>query len=216
MGLTAKEVDTLRNDKLGPRVAEAFKKRHFDAWYCSNREDALKQLYSLIPADHVVAWGGSLTMEALGIQQTAGEKYTVIDRDKAASSEERAALMRKALTCDTFIMSANAISEDGQLVNVDGNGNRVAAMIYGPKQVIVVAGMNKIAKTLEDAVQRARTIASPKNQQRFPNRKSPCAVSGSCGNCVSPDCICTYIVTTRVSTPAGRIKVILINEELGL
>jgi hypothetical protein len=89
-------------------------------------------------------------------------------------------------------------------------------MIYGPTQVIVVAGMNKVSKTLEDAVQRARTIASPKNQQRFPGRKTPCAISGSCGNCVSPDCICTYIVMTRTSTPTGRIKVILINEELGL
>jgi hypothetical protein len=216
MGLTVKEVETLRNDKLGPRVAEAFKKRHFDAWYFSNREGALEQLYSLIPADHVVSWGGSLTMEALGIQKTAGGKYAVIDRDKAKTLEERNELMRKALTCDTFIMGANAVSEDGQLVNIDWGGNRVAAMLYGPRQVIVVAGMNKVSNTLEDAIQRARTIAAPKNQQRFPGRKSPCAIGGSCGNCVSPDCICTYIVTTRVSTPAGRIKVILINEDLGL
>jgi hypothetical protein len=216
MGLTVQEVETLRNDKLGPRVVESFKKRHFDAWYFSNREDALRQLYSLIPADHVVSWGGSLTMEALDIQKTASERYTVIDRDKAQTPEERAALMRKALTCDTFIMGANAISEDGQLVNIDWGGNRVAAMIYGPKQVIVVAGMNKVCKTLEDAVLRARTVASPKNQQRFPERQTPCSTGGACGNCISPDCICTYIVMTRVSTPAGRIKVILLNEALGL
>ncbi|MDR1429719.1 MAG: lactate utilization protein, partial [Spirochaetaceae bacterium] len=95
-------------------------------------------------------------------------------------------------------------------------GNRVAALIYGPRQVIVVAGMNKVVKTLDDAIRRTRTVASPKNQQRFPSHKTPCTVNGSCGDCVSPDCICSYLTITRMSNPAGRIKVILINEELGL
>jgi hypothetical protein len=214
--MTVKEAATLRNDKLGPKLAGAFIKRHFEAWYFSNREDAVAQLFSLIPASHTVSWGGSLTMEALGIQKTAGERFTVIDRDKATSPEERAELMRRALCCDTFISGVNAISEDGQMVHVDGNGNRVAALIYGPKQVIVIAGMNKVVKTLEDAYQRARTIASPLNQQRFPGRTTPCAVNGACGNCTAPGCICTYVVTTRQSFPANRIKVILVNEDLGL
>ncbi|MDR2478166.1 MAG: lactate utilization protein, partial [Treponema sp.] len=202
MGLTAKEVESTRNDKLGPKVAEALKKRRFDAWYFSSREDAVNHLFSLIPADHVVSWGGSLTMEELGIQKMAREKCKVLDRDTGKTPEERNELMRKALTCDTYITGVNAVSEDGQLVNIDGYGNRVAAMIYGPRQVIVIAGMNKVAKTLEDALVRARTIAAPLNQQRFPGRNSPCALNGACSNCTSTDCICTYIVTTRISNPA--------------
>jgi L-lactate utilization protein LutB len=216
MGTTANEIKAIWNNKLGPKVVEFLKKRRFEAWYFSNREDALKQLYSLIPKEHVVAWGGSLTMEALEIQKTASKRYTVINRDAAKSPEERVSCMRSALTCDTFIMGANAISEDGQIVNIDGGGNRVAALIYGPKQVIVAAGMNKVVKTLDDAVTRTRTVASPKNQQRFPDHKTPCTVNGSCGDCISPDCICAQMVITRFCNPPGRIKVILINEDLGL
>ena len=216
MGLTAREVETLRNDKLGSHLAEILKKRHFDAWYFSNREDAIKHLESLIPKDHVVSWGGSLTMEALGIQQMIRDKFQVIDRDAARDPAERMELMRKALTCDTFITGVNAISESGELVQVDCFGNRVAATLFGPKQVIVIAGMNKIVKTLKDAYQRARTVASPKNIQRLNNRKPPCLTTGACADCTSPDCMCSYVVTTRVSTPAGRIKILLINENLGL
>ena len=216
MALTVQDIEARRNDKLGPRVAEAFQRRHFDAWYFSNREEALKHLESIIPQDHVVSWGGSLTMEALGIQKLMHEKRTVIDRDSAKSPEERNELMRKALTCDTFICSANAISETGEIVQVDGGGNRVAAMIFGPKQVIIIAGMNKVVKTLEDAYTRARTVASPLNTQRFDGRETPCAKNGTCGDCHLQDSICTYIVAVRKSNPPKRIKVILINESLGL
>jgi hypothetical protein len=124
--------------------------------------------------------------------------------------------MRKILLCDTFLCSSNAISEDGQLVNIDGNGNRVAAMIFGPRQVILVAGMNKVAKTLEDAYTRARTVAAPLATQRFPQRKLPCLETGSCANCTAPDSACTFIVATRLCNPAGRIKVILVGKDLGL
>ncbi|QQO09666.1 lactate utilization protein [Breznakiella homolactica] len=206
----------LRNDKLGPRIADALKKRHFEAWYCADPADALKQVFDLIPQSDTVSWGGSVTAETLGIQKTLRERgYTVIDRDTAQSKEERTELMRQALLCDTFITSSNAVTEDGQLVNVDGNGNRVAAMCFGPRSVIVVAGMNKVVKTLEDAVQRARTIAGPINMQRFPALSAPCSVNGACANCSSLDSICSYIVTTRLCKPAGRIKVILIGGEFG-
>jgi len=217
LALTTKEIETMRNDLLGPRMVETFKKRHFDAWYFSNREDALSHLFTLIPGEHVVSWGGSLTRETLGIQQMlADRKYAVIDRDSAKDPGERMELMRKALTCDTFITGVNAISESGELVQVDCFGNRVAATLFGPKQVIVITGMNKIVKTLKDAYQRARNVASPKNIHRLANRKTLCLTTGVCGDCTSPDCMCTYVVTTRVSTPAGRIKIILINENLGL
>ena len=124
-------------------------------------------------------------------------------------------MLRQALTCDTFLMSSNAISEDGQLVNIDGMGNRVAALCFGPKQVIVVAGMNKVAGDLDSAMSRARHIAAPANVQRF-DVKTPCAVTGQCGNCTSPDCCCAQIVTTRFSKIPGRIKVVLVGEVLGL
>ncbi len=140
--------------------------------------------------------------------------YRAVDRDQAKTAEEKEAAARAAFNADYFLTSANGISEDGQLVNVDGNANRVAAIAYGPKYVLVVAGINKIVKTAEDALVRARTIAAPLNQQRF-GRNTPCSVTGVCADCKSPDCICNQILITRNSRPAGRIKVILVGEELG-
>jgi L-lactate utilization protein LutB len=204
-----------RYRKLGPKVAEALKARYFDAYYFDSPEDAIKQVFALIPKEDVISWGGSFTVDALGLKQIAREKgYAVIDRDTAKSSEERMQLMRNALTCDTFLASANAISEDGELVNIDGMGNRVAATIFGPKQVIIVAGMNKVAHTLEDAYTRARTVASPINNQRF-SGKTPCFEAGGCRDCKSIDSTCSYIVTMRLCKPAKRIKVILIGKEFG-
>ena len=122
--------------------------------------------------------------------------------------------MKRCLTADVFLCGANGLSLDGQMVSVDGNGNRVAAMAYGPDSVIVIAGMNKVCDTLDDAMVRARTVAAPMNQQRF-CRKTPCTVTGSCGNCKSPECICNQILITRNCRPAGRIKFVLVGEELG-
>lgn len=205
-----------RYSKLGPTVAEALKKRSFDAYYFDEPAEAADKIISLIPKDHLVSWGGSMTMNALGIQERlAKEGYNLLDRDKASTPEERAEIMRKALVCDTFLSGTNAISKDGQLVNIDGYGNRVAAMIFGPKQVIVAAGMNKVAKTLDDALVRARTIAAPTNAQRFPNLKTPCNENGSCADCLNGDTICSFFVTTRFCKPQGRIKVVLIGKDLG-
>jgi len=206
-----------RYSKLGPKVVKALKERSFDAFYFDDTAEAVEKIISLIPKNHLVSWGGSKTMLDLGIQERLEkEGYDLLDRDKAASPEERLERMRQALLCGTFLAGTNAISEDGQLVNIDGYGNRTAAMIFGPKQVIVAAGMNKVAKTYEDAVVRARTIAAPLNMQRFPNLKTPCSETGTCANCLSPDTICSFFVTTRFCKPAGRIKVILIGTDLGL
>ncbi|MCL2373956.1 MAG: lactate utilization protein [Treponema sp.] len=207
----------LRYDKLGPRVAKALQSRFFEAWYFSQPQEAAEKVFSLIPETDTVSWGGSLTVTGLDLTKMAAEKgYKFIDRDKAASPAERTELMRQALLCDTYLTGTNALTEDGQLVNIDGNGNRVAAMIYGPKQVIVVAGMNKVAKTLEAAQIRARTIAAPANMQRFPTHKAPCNETGACADCFSPDSICSFFVHTRLCKPAGRIKVILIGQDIGL
>ena len=206
----------LRYDKLGPKVVKALQSRFFEAWYFSDSAEAVEKVFSLIPKTDTVSWGGSQTTADLNLTKLAAEKgYKVIDRDKAASPAERMEMMRQALLCDTFLTSTNALTEDGQMVNVDGNGNRVAAMTFGPKQVIVVAGMNKVVQTVMDAYTRARTIAAPANTQRFATLKTPCIETGACADCLSPDCICSYIVRTRICKPAGKIKVILIGKDLG-
>lgn len=203
-----------RYDKAGPVVVEAMKKRGFEAYYVSTAEEAREKALELIHENSVVSWGGSMTIDEIGLKQAVIDRgYKVINRDEAESPEERMELMRKALTCDVFLMSANAVSEDGQLVNIDGNGNRVAALCYGPKEVIVVAGMNKVAGNLEEAYARARKFAAPVNAQRF-NLATPCGKTGLCADCLSPECICSQIVVTRRSS-GGRIKVILVGEELG-
>lgn len=201
-------------DKLGPRVAAALNRRHFDACYCPTGEEAVQKVLSLIPATDTVAWGGSATLARLGIIEKVKNSHSVIDRATASTPEEGQELMRKALLCDTYLMSSNAVSQDGQLYNIDGNGNRVAALIYGPKQVIVVAGMNKVTRTIEDAEIRARSIAAPVNAQRFQN-ENPCTVTGTCADCLSKTSICASMVRTRICRPAGRIKVVLVGEELG-
>lgn len=202
-------------DKRGPKVAEALKKRHFDAYYCQTGEEAKKLVMELIPSDHVVSWGGSLTMQQLGILDEVRSSHTVIDRDTAPSREEAQTLMRQALLSDTFLLSSNAITEDGQLYNVDGTGNRLAALTFGPKSVIVIAGMNKVVKTIADAESRVRNLAAPANAQRF-DVATPCNATGMCADCVSPGCICASMVCTRISKPAGKIKVILVGENLGM
>ena len=203
-------------DLAGPKTVEALNKRRFEAYYCSTAAEAVEKVLELTPKTDVVSWGGAMTVDELGIKQRmAQEGYTLLDRDTAQSPEEKQAIMRQALTCGTFLMSSNAISKDGQLVNIDGNGNRVAAMCFGPRQVVVVAGMNKVLGTLDDAVARARNVPAPANAQRF-GIKTPCGLTGQCGDCTSPDCICSKLVITRFCMPERRIKVVLVGEDLGL
>lgn len=204
-----------RNHLLAPLIVKALQSRNFDAYYVENSADAVQKALSLIPQDHVVSWGGSATLEQTGLLDAVKKRNKVIDRDLAPNREEKTALMRQALLADTFLTSANAISEDGQIVNIDGTGNRIAATIFGPTNVIFIIGMNKVCKTLDDAMSRARNYAAPVNAQRFPDLNTPCSVSGSCADCKSDHCICAYILTTRFSKPAHKIKVILVNEVLG-
>lgn len=205
----------MQYDKAGPKVAEALNKRYFEAYYCSGRAEALEKILELIPQGHVVSWGGATTVDELGVKDALRQRgQAVIDRDTAKDAQERQEMLKKALTCDTFLMGSNAVSADGQLVNIDGIGNRVAALCFGPSQVIVVAGMNKVAGDLDGAMRRAREVAAPINAQRF-QLKTPCSVNGLCADCKSPDSICAQIVTTRLCKPAGRIKVILVGEDLG-
>ena len=191
------------------------KKRHFDAYYCDTKEEALTKALELIPDNALVGWGGAASAEQIGLLNALRTgPYRAIDRDTAKTPEERREMMRSALLSDVFITGCNAISLTGELVNVDGMGNRVAAIVYGPEKVLMIAGMNKVVDTLEDAVNRARTVAAPVNKQRFPG-DTPCMTTGSCGNCLSDGCICNQILTTRNCRPAGRIQIILVGEHLG-
>ena len=190
--------------------------RHFEAYYCPDKAAALSKALELIPEGASVGWGGALSAEQIGlIQAVKTGNYVAIDRNEAPNPAEREKAMKRCLTADVFLCGANALSLDGQMVSIDGNGNRVAAMIYGPDMVLVVAGMNKVCDTLEDAMTRARTVAAPMNKQRFATQ-TPCEVTGACADCKSVDCICNQILITRNCKPAGRIKFVLVGEELGL
>ena len=204
-------------EKRGQILVKNLKSRHFDACYVPNREEALKKALELIPEGSVVGWGGAQTCEQIGLMHALHEgNYSPMDRSLAATAAEREQMMKDMLVrADVFLTGANAISLDGEMVNIDGTGNRVAAICYGPGSVLVVAGMNKVMDTLEDAVTRARTVAAPMNKQRFPN-VTPCEVTASCADCKSEGCICNHIVITRHCRPAGRIKFILVGEELGM
>ncbi len=212
----ANELKEKRNDLLGAKVRERLEKRHFEAYYCKTKEEALKKAIELIPTDHVVSWGGTISIGEIGLFDYVKKNNKVIDRDTAKTPEERVEIMRQGLLCDTFLMSTNALTEDGILVNIDGNGNRVAALCYGPKNVIVVAGINKVCKTLDDAVSRVRNTASPINIQRFDGVNTPCYLTGSCTNCKLPQSVCSQVVITRLNRVPSRIKVILVGEDLGL
>ena len=204
------------SDRLAPRIQKALQTRHFEAYYCKTAVEAKEQALALIAEGSSVSWGGSLTIREIGLLDAieAGD-YKVIDRDRAKTPQERHELMRQAFLCNTYLTSVNAISEDGEFVNIDGMGNRVAAITFGPDSVIAIVGMNKVCKTLEDAYIRARSYASPLNTVRL-NLPTPCAATGSCSNCKSDGCACSYIVTTRMCRVPGRIKVILVGEPLGL
>jgi len=210
---TPKEI---RATLLAEKTVKSLRDRNFDAYFVQTKEEAAELALSLINEADSVSFGGSLTMDEVGIiDKLYARGNIIIDRNKAASREESQEIMRKGLLCDTFITGTNAISADGILVNIDGTGNRVAAMTFGPKSVIVLAGTNKITADRESAHHRARNVAAPTNAQRF-GFDNPCKTDGCCHNCKSPTCICSYIVETRMCRPAGRIKVIIIGEELGM
>lgn len=208
------EAKKLQYEKSGARVVEALKSRHFDACYCASAEEAVAKVLELIPEGAEVSWGGSVTVDSLGIQDALRRRgQPLLDRS-AVPPEEREAVMRRAMCCDVYLMGSNAVTEDGQLFNIDGTGNRVGALCYGPKTVIVVAGMNKVVPDLAAAYSRVRHWAAPINAQRF-GLKTPCSVTGQCADCRSPQTICNQMVATRGCRPAGRIKVVLVGEDLG-
>lgn len=196
-------------------VIKNLNKRNMEAVYCADKEQAAQQIIDWIEPQAIVSWGGSATLKEIGLmEQIYAGDYKLLDRDKAKSPEEKIQIQREAFSANYYLMGTNAITIDGQLINIDGNGNRVAALINGPDHVLIAVGMNKIVLDVTSGMERIRNMATPPNVLRL-GKKTPCSVTGACQDCLSPDCICNQIVITRRSMHAGRIKIVLIGEELG-
>ena len=204
-----------RNRLLGDRVIRGLESRNMEGYYAETKEEALKKALELIPEGSSLSWGGSMTIAEIGLKEAVcSGNYKVYNRDAAKNPEEKRAAELAAYDCDFFLSSANAVSEDGVLVNIDGYGNRVSAICAGPRNVLMIVGMNKVVRDVENAVSRARNEAAPINAQRF-DLDTPCCKTGACFDCKNPDTICCQFLVTRYSKVPGRIKVILVNEELG-
>lgn len=205
-----------RNARLAERMIKHLNRRNMEAFYCPTGEEAVKKVSELIEDGSTVTWGGSMTVRNLGIPDALRSRGTleVLDRDMVEAPEDVQNIYLRAFTSDVYLTSANAISEDGVIVNIDGNGNRVAVITWGPKKVIFIIGMNKVAQTVEAALVRARSTASPINAQRF-DINTPCKTDGTCHNCNSPESICSYVHFLRNSRNKGRHVVVLVGEDLG-
>lgn len=202
-----------RNDLLAEKVIKGLKSRNMTGYYAHSKEEALKIALSLIPEGSKVSKGGSMSVKEIGLSKALAEgNYDFIDRDNKSEDPRAAAL--KAYDADVYLCSANAMTDDGVLVNIDGNSNRVSALAFGPKKVVLIVGMNKITSDIDHALKRARNEAAPINTQRF-GLDTPCTKTGACMNCKSPDTICCQFLITRYSRHPGRIHVILVNDQLG-
>ena len=210
------DVRETRNSRLGATMVKNLQRRHFEAHYCPTRLEAIELINTLIADGSSVSWGGSMTIRDMGLIDSLRRRPSLmlLDREGLTDLEEIEALYRETFGCDVFLTSANAISEDGVLVNIDGNGNRVAAITWGPKRVIHVVGLNKVAQDVDAAIKRARSTAAPVNATRF-DIKTPCQSDGCCHDCNSPQCICNYIHLLRNNNGANRHVVVLVGEELG-
>lgn len=191
------------------------KKRNMEGYFYEDSASCVRAILDLIPDGSSISWGGSASVQESGMMDALKNgSYELIDRSLAKTPEEQREIYGRTVMSDYYFMSTNAITYEGELVNIDGNGNRVACLIHGPRHVIIIAGMNKVATTLEGAFERARTMACPPNAVRL-DKKTPCAATGKCGDCLSPDCFCNQIVVTRRSGHTGRIKIFLVAEDLG-
>lgn len=198
-------------------IIKNLKKRNIEGVYCATKDDALKQALSYIEKGSIVSWGGSESVKEIGLRDAVSSgDYEVVDRSLAKDYDEQRELFSKAVLADYYLMSSNAITLDGELINIDGTGNRVACLSYGPKHIVMIVGMNKVVNNVEDGIARVRNFASPPNTIRL-GLKTPCSLTGRCGDCYGDTCICSQIMITRRQSAAmkDRIKLILVGEDLG-
>ena len=201
-----------RNELLAKKVIKGLESRNMRGYYAASKEEALEAALTLIPQGSSISMGGATSAHEIGlVEKLKDGNYRFIDRD---AFEDKRAAMLLAYDADVFLSGANAITEDGVMINIDGNANRVSAIAQGPKKVIFIVGMNKVCSDVDGAIKRARNVAAPVNAQRF-GLSTPCSKTGSCMNCKSPDTICCQILITRYSRHKDRIHVILVNDTLG-
>ena len=206
------EIITKRNELLAKKTIAGLESRNMSGYYAADRAEALKIALELIPEGSSVTMGGAMSAHEIGLVDALKKgNYSFIDRDQYA--DKRAAMLA-AYDADVFLSSVNAMTDDGVLVNIDGNANRVSAIAQGPRKVVFIVGMNKVCGDVDGAMKRARNVAAPINVQRF-GLNTPCARTGACADCKSPDTICCQFLVTRYSRHEGRIHVILVNDNLG-
>lgn len=196
-------------------IIKNLNQRNMEGYFCEDSTACVKAILDMMEDGAVIGWGGSQSIVECGLMDAIHNgNYALIDRMTAKTPEESRELYARTVMADYYLMSTNAITMDGELINIDGNGNRVACLIHGPKHVIMVVGMNKLVSNVEDGYRRVRDIATPANTKRL-NKNTPCFHTGRCGDCLSPDCICNQVVITRRSGHAGRIKIFFVAEDLG-
>lgn len=197
-------------------IINALEKTNMKGYYCADCASAVKLADKLTPEHATVSFGGSMSLKDSGVMDMlkSRDDIRLIDRSQAKTPEEIKQAYRDALSSDVYFMSTNAITPKGELINIDGNGNRVAALIYGPDKVILIVGMNKLVSTVADGINRISDIAAPTNGVRL-GRQTPCATTGFCHDCFAPDCMCSHTVITRRCSTPGRIHIILVGETLG-
>ena len=196
-------------------IIKNLKTRNMVGHYCDTAEEAVELTLELVPHDASVTWGGSVTFEESGVKAALAEAgCTMLDRTTPTTPEEQEALWRDQVCADWFFMSANAITTNGELVNIDGNANRLSLLLHGPKHVCVIAGMNKVVADVDAGIKRIKTVACPLNAARL-HPSTPCEITGVCANCHAKGCMCCQEVVTRHSRHEGRIHVILVGENLG-
>lgn len=206
------EIIAKRNGLLAQKLIKGLKSRNMEGYYAKTKEEALQVALGLIEPGSSVTMGGAMSAHEIGLVDAIKDgDYDFIDRD---AYEDKRAAMLAAYDADVFLSSANAITEDGVLVNIDGNANRVSAIAQGPKKVVFIVGMNKVCPDVDAACKRARNVAAPINAQRF-GLQTPCTKTGACANCKSDDTICCQFLITRYSRHEGRIHVVLVNDNLG-
>lgn len=204
-----------RNELLAKKTIKGINSRNMTGYYAANKEEALKIALELIPERSSVSMGGAMSAREIGlVDAIKNGNYNFIEREGLTDEAQKRAATLAAYDADYFLASANAMTEDGVIVNIDGNSNRVSMIAHGPKHVIFIVGMNKVCPDVDSAMKRARNVAAPINAQRF-GLSTPCSSQGSCMNCKSPDTICCQILITRYSRHQGRIHVILVNDDLG-
>ena len=201
-----------RNELLAQKVIRGLESRNMNGYYAATREEARAKALELIPEGSSVTMGGATSAHEIGLVQAVREgSYRFIDRN---SFDDPRRALTECYGADVFLTSANAITEDGVMVNIDGAANRIAALAFGPRKLVFIVGMNKVCPDVDTAIKRARNVAAPINAQRF-GLSTPCSKTGACADCKSADSICCQMLITRFAMDENRVHVVLVNDNLG-